>query len=278
MSTKNNIFIRRNLIIRFCGEISSKKPLPCTKQIHRHSYWQMNFVMKGRVELYNETETMQFSAGDILILPPRSSHVINFSKLENLQMLSFKFDLTEDYHSSSDKFLLVRQDKFTRHWINVLEELSRSFCPLILANSNQQFSPGDDSSMLMPIEDLLWSILRFYYFIKPQSRLDGELFFRLRELVNAEGGRPLTVSAAARKLGYSVGHLRTLVKARTGESTKNFIDRQRVNIICNYLKYSDLNISELAEQTGFSNPLHFYRFFRKYTDTSPSAFRRECWH
>ena len=96
MSTQNNIFIRRNLIIRFCGEISSKKPLPCTKQIHRHSYWQMSFVMKGRVELYNETETMQFSAGDILILPPRSSHVINFSKLENLQMLSFKFDLTED--------------------------------------------------------------------------------------------------------------------------------------------------------------------------------------
>ncbi|WP_422100095.1 helix-turn-helix domain-containing protein [Tenacibaculum maritimum] len=39
------------------------------------------------------------------------------------------------------------------------------------------------------------------------------------------------------------------------------------------LKQTNLNISEIADKTGFSDSSHFNKTFKKYTGRNPSAFR-----
>jgi AraC family transcriptional regulator of arabinose operon len=47
----------------------------------------------------------------------------------------------------------------------------------------------------------------------------------------------------------------------------------KIRAACDYLIYSESNISEIADRLGFTNVHNFSRAFRKATGQSPSAYR-----
>lgn len=66
-----------------------------------------------------------------------------------------------------------------------------------------------------------------------------------------------------------------LFTAFTGASPHHYRLNLRVHRAKELLAYSSMSIAEVSTTVGFADPLYFSRIFRKYTDLSPTQYRRE---
>jgi AraC family transcriptional activator of pobA len=91
-------------------------------------------------------------------------------------------------------------------------------------------------------------------------------------------GRPdpgsWSVSAHARRIGVTPGHLTEAVKAATGRTAAQLLREARIREAQRFLLRTDLTVRQVATRVGFADPAYFCRFFRRETGLSPGGFRR----
>ncbi|MFH6943514.1 helix-turn-helix domain-containing protein [Flavobacterium aquidurense] len=83
-----------------------------------------------------------------------------------------------------------------------------------------------------------------------------------------------SVGDYAQKLNITPNYLTTSVKKLTGKSAKDLIQERLLVESKSLLKFSDLDIAEIAYKLNFQEPTHFTRFFKKLSGTTPNKFRR----
>ena len=81
------------------------------------------------------------------------------------------------------------------------------------------------------------------------------------------------VPELCKSLGMSRSNLHRKIKALTGSSTAIFVRRLRLQKALGLLQESDLNISEVAYEVGFSDPRYFSRTFAMEYGYSPKSVR-----
>ncbi|MEZ4771985.1 MAG: AraC family transcriptional regulator [Bacteroidia bacterium] len=84
-----------------------------------------------------------------------------------------------------------------------------------------------------------------------------------------------TVQEFADKLGISKTYLNKLCQLHFSKPCSDLIAERTVLETKQSLIYSSADIAEIAYDYGFSEPSNFIRFFKKHTNTTPSAFRKE---
>ena len=77
----------------------------------------------------------------------------------------------------------------------------------------------------------------------------------------------------ARSIGMSESQLYRKLKALTGKSTAVFIRSIRLQKAKELLQTTSMNVSEVAYETGFSDPAWFSRAFKEEFGESPGALR-----
>ncbi|HUH46405.1 MAG TPA: helix-turn-helix domain-containing protein [Arenibacter sp.] len=82
------------------------------------------------------------------------------------------------------------------------------------------------------------------------------------------------VSDYAQKLNITPNYLTTTVKKLTGKSAKDLIQERLLVESKSLLKFSGLDIAEIAYRLNFQEPTHFARFFKKLSGTTPNKFRQ----
>ena len=77
-----------------------------------------------------------------------------------------------------------------------------------------------------------------------------------------------------RALGISRTQLHNKIKALTGQSTTEFIRLIRLNKARELLQTTDLNVSEVGYEVGFSNPAYFSRIYAEAFGEAPRQTRK----
>lgn len=77
----------------------------------------------------------------------------------------------------------------------------------------------------------------------------------------------------ADQLAIHVNHLNRAIRLTTGKTTTAHISERLTAEAMALLKHTDWNISEIGYCLGFEDHTHFNQFFKKQTNTSPSAYR-----
>ena len=129
----------------------------------------------------------------------------------------------------------------------------------------------------------------------PLPRADAQLGAFLRKMANEalekRGGGPLsppeairriiaeelprglpTLDLVARRMGTSERTLRRRLDD-DGTSFRALLDETRAELARSFVRDRRLPLSEVAFLLGFSEPSAFHRAFRRWTDTTPSAYR-----
>ena len=78
----------------------------------------------------------------------------------------------------------------------------------------------------------------------------------------------------AEQLNITPNYLTTTVKKLTGKSAKDIIQERLLVESKSLLKFSGLDIAEIAYRLNFQEPTHFTRFFKKWSGTTPNKFRQ----
>jgi len=83
----------------------------------------------------------------------------------------------------------------------------------------------------------------------------------------------LSVEGLARTFATNRTTLQARFKKGTGMSVGQYVIRLRVQVAALLLRDTSLTVSEIMERTGFNDPSHFARMFKRHTGRSPSDFR-----
>jgi len=99
-------------------------------------------------------------------------------------------------------------------------------------------------------------------------------FLVFQELVEKDCFKSKQVQYYAQKLNISTKTLNNIVKSIVNNSAKSFIDERTIMQIKRLLISSDQSIKEIAYTSGFNDPTNFFKYFKRFTGSSPEIFRK----
>lgn len=102
------------------------------------------------------------------------------------------------------------------------------------------------------------------------SKMDAYLTDRF---TNQQDGIP-TVLEVATHLRVSPRYLTDMLRALTGQGAQQHIHDKLIEKAKEILSTTRLTIAEIAYQLGFEHPQSFNKLFKRYTNLSPTVFRR----
>ncbi|MBQ5473674.1 MAG: AraC family transcriptional regulator, partial [Lachnospiraceae bacterium] len=101
-----------------------------------------------------------------------------------------------------------------------------------------------------------------------------ELYFKqFMSLLNMHYITDRSVMFYADKMHLSPKYLSAVVKKVSGQTPSNWIDGLVIMEAKNLLKYSEMNIQEIAYMMNFPNQSFFGKYFKQRTGMTPSAYR-----
>ena len=75
------------------------------------------------------------------------------------------------------------------------------------------------------------------------------------------------------KIGYDYGYLSHLFSTVTGTTLEQYIIKQKIEKVKEYLFYDELSVKEIAYKMGYSSVAHLSSQFKKVTGLTPTAFK-----
>lgn len=84
----------------------------------------------------------------------------------------------------------------------------------------------------------------------------------------------ITTIQLARLVNFNEFYFSNLFKKTTGMTVKEYTNHLRINKAENLLKNTDMNVTEIALNTGFNDINYFSRIFKKYKQVSPTSYKK----
>jgi AraC-like DNA-binding protein len=94
------------------------------------------------------------------------------------------------------------------------------------------------------------------------------------DLVERLYSTPASTAEVARSLGYTPGHLTTIVRERTGRTVLDWLTERRMTEARRLLLDTDLPLSAVAGRVGYRDAAYLVRRFRVAHGTTPQRWRR----
>lgn len=121
-----------------------------------------------------------------------------------------------------------------------------------------------------------------YFFIKHgihQSQKDQDkdwpLGWQATLYIGSHFAEDITAESVAERFSTNASTLNRELRNISGYNFAHTLNRVRVNIASGALLYEDMSLSYVAEHSGFSSEVAFYRIFKKYTGTTPLEYRKQ---
>ncbi len=109
----------------------------------------------------------------------------------------------------------------------------------------------------------------------PRGGLAPSALRRVREHIECSIGEHIELKDLAAMCRLSVCHFSRAFKESVGTPPHRYLMSRRVSIAANLIKTTDLQISEIALEVGFSDQSHFTRAFTAQLGESPRRYRHQ---
>ncbi|MDJ1484953.1 AraC family transcriptional regulator [Cytophagaceae bacterium YF14B1] len=133
--------------------------------------------------------------------------------------------------------------------------------------------------LLLKIKDYFWNDYnpiyegnRSSYIVKTFKQTLEKHF---RDLSKGLVDKPLRVQDYADAQNLHPNYLSNVIKTKTGKSISTWITEKTITEAKSLLQNSSVSIKEIAFLLGFSESTHFSNYFKKYTQVSPVAYRKQ---
>lgn len=241
---------------------------------HLHKEIELVFVLSGQVDIQVEEYAFAVSAGEMLCIRGSVLHKY-LPKKQEADIIKIKFMkewLLPSYFKTSQKEAyqqLYSQVFKTKANDNIRDLIiSALHCPL--PRYKEYYYHGklvELTSLLLAYpeiisESLVVSIENLRYMESAIEYLQDNCHSKL------------TLKMLADHLGLTESYCSKYIKKNAGISFVEYLNAMRVNNAQRLLIYTDYNITEILEKTGFMSVQTFNRVFKQQTGRSPSDYRK----
>jgi AraC-like DNA-binding protein len=195
---------------------------------------------------------------------------------EAIQMLNEIFVVIYHYGASSQEllksYLLELVAMMSRAAVEAGSQTENAL-GLNFQSITQLAALEDDEAIAAWLSDILERL-----FTQIQSNRDhphSVAFNKAFSYMDAHLSDNLKREDVARHVGLSSSHFAHLLSTYTGKSFRKILTELRVEKAAQLLRHSQLSLTEIAFECGFSDQSHFSRVFSKATSHSPGDYRKQ---
>lgn len=229
---------------------------------HSHSFWQLDYfdTKKGGVTVSVDGKKYPMSANEFILIKPYEEHKLIISKRSFA--FTLKFELDDSFSEQLKTTVIpVKQNK------DILQ--------YFLADSTLSFKTGTKI-----MEHFLWIFLLrnfedFFADSKEHFPAKNPVLIPVLEYLQRNITENLSLSEIASMASLSVSHFIKIFRDETGVPPLAYINSLRMERARKLLKYSDMNISMIADSLKYPDIHSFSRAFKKACGCSPSQYRND---
>ena len=251
---------------------------------HEHTFFELVYILTGTGIQWINNNMFPYHDGHLFLITPNDSHSfeihtttkfinIKFNDIyihsaifgsENIQRLEFILQHANHQpgcilRNKVDKLLVKPMiEAIIREYVNrnlyskeIITQLINTII-IVVARNIAMFLPQqvDECS-----DDKFLDILQY---IQANIYQTGKI--RAKEI--------------SQHFGISESYLGRYIKKHTNETMQHYILSYKLKLVESRLLHSQMRISEIAEELGFTDESHLSKFFKKYKGCSPSSFSK----
>jgi AraC-like DNA-binding protein len=249
--------------------------------LHYHPEHEMVLVISGRGKVIVSDVAASFVAGDLLLIGGNVPHLYVDDEMTKgkrkikVVVIQFKeklFDsllqIPEFYRTG--KFLAqMRQGVKVTH----LNGLDKHLTSLVHKRGIDKFNT------LLYILDNIVRKGRYHVIAQAPGRDSSAQLYsqRLRDvyaIVQKNYTRDITVDEVAAQVHLSKTSFCRFLKKEVGKTFTELLNEERIKYACALLRETPYTVTQVSYQSGFNNPSHFFRQFRKLKKVSPNIYKQ----
>lgn len=261
-------------------------PDDLTEIEHYHDFTEIAFIVKGKGIQVIEEQEYAVSAGDVFVLQGHQKHffkeadgveIVNvmYNDDRKAPILSNEVRMLDGYRAL---FILESQYRAWHYFKNKLHlmrsEMARM--EMLLNSMLQEFREQQDGYRLVLInklEELIVLLSRHY------SQLDAteaKALVRIGKIIDfleLNFADKIYLDDLASMAYMSTRNFQRIFKKAVGSSPSNYLMHIRLQKARKLLRESDLSVSEIATEAGFTEGNYFIKCFKKENGITPIKFR-----
>lgn len=233
---------------------------------HFHSNIEILYVLEGEIKITINRESRLLTAGCASVAGSFDIHSYNTPSYSRTIILIIPTDLINSFH------ILTRSASFACPF------MEPGFRDKDMRNAMEQlvsFSDVRDSLIAKGYIYVVLGILTEQLGLSNTVKKESDLVIRdILIYLEEHYLEDLTIEELARIFGYHKDYLSRLFNTSIGVGFSHYMGILRSRHAAMLLRNSDLNLDEIAYQSGFNSTRTFYRAFQSFYNVTPSSYRK----
>jgi AraC-like DNA-binding protein len=250
--------------------------------LHWHDALEINFILEGEVDVALNNRTIHASAGEMMVLNRGDVHTIS-SPSEDFLYVQMHLDLerfnayipdisdvlffwSPEHDSVIAQNLKIEMRSHISTIVKLMTTLRDNvdaekkivyYCIDILSSLKMEFVAGSEQGRRMRTkeqEERLWKVIAYVY---------------------DNYNKKLTLHEVAQQAYVSDGYLSKILKKEIGRGFSEFLGLVRSEMSLRLLLNSDMSVTNIAYESGFSAPKYYKSVFQEMYGCTPSEYREQ---
>ncbi|QGQ95228.1 AraC family transcriptional regulator [Paenibacillus psychroresistens] len=232
------------------------RPINSYISFHQHNCYELVYYQSGKGLTRLGEVDYHYEANSYMIIPPDWLH--DERRTEDTNVIFVGFSLNER------TFPYLQEGIFQ-------DESSSRILPLLLQMTTEMRDKQAyyTSKLNLLMSEIIVEHLRSHT-INPVN--DNNLLY-IRKFIDENYSQKMTVEEMADIVGYSYHHFRHLFKNYFGVSPMQYVINKRLDKARRLLRYTELPISTITLECGFSNIAQFCTMFKREIGETPKGYR-----
>lgn len=247
---------------------------------HWHNSIEIIYVLKGSLHIKIDTDSFTLNEKEVEIINSDESHEIQGA--DDNKVLIFNIDpfFFEKYYKDINNIFFYTNSNDDEDQNGIEYEELKTLLSQMLCEYVQKLEDYDEE-----IEEILITLLyhlvnNFHYLTHEKEELKEKTdqlarYHRISKYIYNNYNNNITLQEIAKKEFLSPHYLSHEIKYATGYSFTDLINLTRIEESIKLLLDSDLSISEISDEIGFSHVRYFNKNFKYYYNCTPLQYRKK---
>jgi len=243
------------------------------KTVHRHNDYELFLVEHGSITLHTLTENRTYT-DSLLIIPPQLDHYVTADKDCSGCYLYFSIEKPHEANSSYEVLSEVLSTKETALPLSEDEHF-------YITHIARALSVSTGSADLPHLLTLLFSELISR--LSPEqtepvgtTEKYGRHVNTIDQYIAQHYTETVRLADLSRVLFLCPKQISRILNKEYGCTLSELLNRHRLSAACMLLRYTKMEIGEIAREVGYEYETYFYALFRKAYGITPTQYRKEA--
>ena len=284
MKTNNELsFIQPKDLRIFHSEATPRKN---NLRIHYHTMIELSLILRGR-GLYRIGENvLEIKPNDVFFFRPNEAHCITDIHEGGMLLLNLHIsplylysNLQNALRSDYIKILSANYPLKSNKLNDSIPEAELEKIRHLLKESFEEYEAKKSDHLTLINNHISTAFIYLARLCadktdRPMQTQNYQRIIASMAYIDENFKEDITLESLASQSGYSRCYFSSIFKQCLGMSVWDYICIKRVEQALSLIKTTDKSILQIATSCGFNNTVNFNKIFKKYTNLSPSSFRK----